>query len=150
VYRPRGPPDPVPNLRAQMAAGQSGAGLVHLEASGNLERRRDAVGDHEVRLRMARQRALRGLNQPARIANQRAGHGALVQSAQKSLHRVEAIAGLVALLIPDPQTQMLDLAQNENGVDGLRAGEAAVPARPPAPVPLLVQANDELQRIELV
>ena len=137
-------------LRAQMPAGEHRARLVRFEPIPGVERLGDACGDSEVRREVPGQRPLCGLDQPARIANERGSVRAGVQSIEQALYLVQTAIGLLHARVPDAQAEMLEKTDHEGPVDDVGKCNAPVPSWPSRGVPMVVGAHHEIHGIEPV
>ena len=140
----------MPKLRPQMAAGELDARNVDPETICIGERGRDMTGDSEIGIEAPGQRSLRGVNQPARIAHERLRGRPVIQAIEQRLNLVEPIRGGVPSLVPDPQAEVLEQAQDEDGIDARGVSQADVAAGPAVPLPVSLGMSDERYRIERV
>ena len=115
---------------------------------------------------MPGQRTLRSLNEPPAVAHEpdTVGRSATrVQQMEQALNVLQALRRLVIVrrwtiddrrwtiraLVPDPQTQTLELTQDRNGKETMRVDKAAIPSGPAPAVPVVTRAKDKLHRVEL-
>ena len=104
----------------------------------------------KVRREVPGQRPLCGLDQPARIANERGSVHPGVQSIEEALHLAQTAIGLLYAGVPDAQAEMLEKTDHEGPVDDMGKGNAPVPSWPSLGVPMVVGAHHEIHGIEPV
>jgi hypothetical protein len=97
-----------------------------------------------------RERPLRGLQKPTRVAHKYVRRRHAVQPVENRLNLAKPFSRISVALVPDTQAEKFKLSQNENGVDRFGECEAAISARPPMMVPVRVGTKHQFDRVELM
>ncbi len=133
-----------------MTAGQPGSRLVQRETSWPAERGGNPIGNIEVRLQVFRQWTLGRLDEPRGVAKKHGRALRSVQSIEAPLEVVEPIRCVLNTLIPDSETETFEQTKHEHGIEGFGIPKPPASAGPSMMSPVLVRAENQLQRIELV